>query len=133
MSQDAKDWLIEEGYDEELGARPLRRIVEQQVRDKITDYYLDHTDVKHVDLDIEDNELVVKVNHDTLTYSVSKMSIRTPSPVLIFKLFPRKMIRCVLFCSQQSRSMSHVPHFPCFERLKNLTNVYKAYPKIAKN
>ncbi len=39
VSQDAKDWLIEEGYDEELGARPLRRIVEQQVRDKITDYY----------------------------------------------------------------------------------------------
>lgn len=60
VSQDAKDWLIEEGYDEELGARPLRRIVEQQVRNKITDYYLDHTDVKHVDLDIEDNELVVK-------------------------------------------------------------------------
>lgn len=60
VSQDAKDWLIEEGYDEDLGARPLRRIVEQQVRDKITDYYLDHTDVKHVDLDIEDNELVVK-------------------------------------------------------------------------
>ena len=48
-----KDWLIEEGYDEELGARPLRRIVEQQVRDKITDYYLDHTDVKHVDIDVE--------------------------------------------------------------------------------
>ncbi|MCT2552987.1 MULTISPECIES: AAA family ATPase [Staphylococcus] len=60
VSQDAKDWLIEEGYDEDLGARPLRRIVEQQVRDKITDYYLDHTDVKHVDLDIEDNELVIK-------------------------------------------------------------------------
>ncbi|HDJ1987128.1 Clp protease ClpX [Staphylococcus aureus] len=60
VSQDAKDWLIEEDYDEELGARPLRRIVEQQVRDKITDYYLDHTDVKHVDIDVEDNELVVK-------------------------------------------------------------------------
>ena len=90
VSQDAKDWLIEEGYDEELGARPLRRIVEQQVRDKITDYYLDHTDVKHVDIDVEDNELVVKVNNDNLTYSVSKMSIRTPSPVLIFKLFPGK-------------------------------------------
>lgn len=60
VSQDAKNWLIEEGYDEELGARPLRRIVEQQVRDKITDYYLDHTDVKHVDIDVEDNELVVK-------------------------------------------------------------------------
>lgn len=60
VSQDAKDWLIEEGYDEELGARPLRRIVEQEVRDKITDYYLDHTDVKHVDIELEDNNIVVK-------------------------------------------------------------------------
>ncbi len=98
VSQDAKDWLIEEGYDEELGARPLRRIVEQQVRDKITDYYLDHTDVKHVDIDVEDNELVVKVNNDTLTYRASKMSIRSPLPVLIFN-YSLKMIRCVLSCS----------------------------------
>lgn len=28
--------------------------------DKIIDYYLDYIDVKYVDLDIEDNELVVK-------------------------------------------------------------------------
>ncbi|EHJ08958.1 AAA family ATPase [Staphylococcus simiae] len=60
VSDDAKNWLIEEGYDEELGARPLRRVVEQQVRDKITDYYLDHTDVKHVNIELVDNDIVVK-------------------------------------------------------------------------
>ena len=34
VSQEAKDWLIEQGYDKQMGARPLRRVVEQQVRDK---------------------------------------------------------------------------------------------------
>ena len=61
VSQEAKDWLIEQGYDKQMGARPLRRVVEQQVRDKITDYYLDHTDVKHVDIDIDNDEIIVKV------------------------------------------------------------------------
>ncbi|WP_204181958.1 ATP-dependent Clp protease ATP-binding subunit [Staphylococcus sp. GDY8P152P] len=50
VTQDVKDWLIDKGYDKEMGARPLRRVVEQEVRDKITDYYLDHTEVKHVDI-----------------------------------------------------------------------------------
>ena len=60
VSQEAKDWLIEQGYDKQMGARPLRRVVEQQVRDKITDYYLVHTDVKHVDIDIDNDEIIVK-------------------------------------------------------------------------
>ena len=60
VSQEAKDWLIEQGYDKQMGARPLRRVVEQQVRDKITDYYLDHTDVIHVDIDIDNDEIIVK-------------------------------------------------------------------------
>ena len=46
-----QDWLVKRDMMMKLGTRPLRRIVEQQVRDKITDYYLDHTDVKHVDLE----------------------------------------------------------------------------------
>ena len=63
VSQDAKDWLIEEGYDEELGAaRPLRRIVgnSKYCGQNYRLPHLDHTDVKHVDIDVEDNELVVK-------------------------------------------------------------------------
>ena len=50
----------DKGYDEQMGARPLRRVVEQEVRDKITDYYLDHTDVKHVDIVLENDEVIVK-------------------------------------------------------------------------
>ncbi|MFJ1815540.1 AAA family ATPase [Staphylococcus saprophyticus] len=60
VTQDVKDWLIDKGYDKQMGARPLRRVVEQEVRDKITDYYLDHTEVKHVDIVLENDEVIVK-------------------------------------------------------------------------
>ncbi len=60
VTQDVKDWLIDKGYDKQMGARPLRRVVEQEVRDKITDYYLDHTEVEHVDIVLENDEVIVK-------------------------------------------------------------------------
>ena len=59
VSQDAKDWLIDQGYDEELGARPLRRVVEREVRDRITDYYLEHTDVSDVKVTLEDDNILI--------------------------------------------------------------------------
>lgn len=60
VSDDAKDYLIEQGYDEAMGARPLRRVIEQQIRDKVTDYYLDHLDVQHLEAVMEDGQLVIK-------------------------------------------------------------------------
>ncbi|EAE6290322.1 ATP-dependent Clp protease ATP-binding subunit, partial [Listeria monocytogenes] len=36
VTKAAKDWLMEQGYDEAMGARPLRRVIEQQIRDKVT-------------------------------------------------------------------------------------------------
>ena len=51
VSESAKDYLIEQGYDEAMGARPLRRVIEQEIRDKVTDYYLDHLDVKKLKAD----------------------------------------------------------------------------------
>lgn len=59
VSNTAKQHLIEEGYDEAMGVRPLRRVIEQEIRDKITDFYLDHTDVKHLKADMVDGELVI--------------------------------------------------------------------------
>jgi ATP-dependent Clp protease ATP-binding subunit ClpL len=56
----AKDWLMEQGYDEAMGARPLRRVIEQQIRDKVTDFYLDHLDIKHLKADLKDNQIVIE-------------------------------------------------------------------------
>ncbi|MBM6754070.1 ATP-dependent Clp protease ATP-binding subunit [Lactobacillus alvi] len=59
VSDEAKDYLIDQGYDKAMGARPLRRVVEQQIRDKVTDFYLDHLDVKHLKAEMKDGELVI--------------------------------------------------------------------------
>lgn len=47
VSQAAKDYITEEGYDEVMGVRPLRRVVEQEIRDKVTDFHLDHLDGRY--------------------------------------------------------------------------------------
>lgn len=61
ITDEAKNWLIDNGYDELLGARPLRRVVEQHVRDNITDYYLEHPEVKNVHLTLNNDKTDIKV------------------------------------------------------------------------
>ncbi len=56
----AKEYMTEEGYDEVMGVRPLRRVVEQQIRDKVTDFHLDNLDAKHLEADMEDGVLVIR-------------------------------------------------------------------------
>ena len=60
VSQAAKDYITEEGYDEVMGVRPLRRVVEQQIRDKVTDFHLDNLDAKNLEADMEDGVLVIR-------------------------------------------------------------------------
>ena len=60
VSQAAKDHITEEGYDEVMGVRPLRRVVEQEIRDKVTDFHLDHLEAKHLEADMEDGVLVIR-------------------------------------------------------------------------
>ena len=60
VSEAAKEYMTEEGYDEVMGVRPLRRVVEQQIRDKVTDFHLDNLDTKHLEADMEDGVLVIR-------------------------------------------------------------------------
>lgn len=55
----AKELLMEEGYDKAMGARPLRRVIESQIRDKVTDFYLDHTNVTNLLADVAENEIQI--------------------------------------------------------------------------
>ena len=55
----AKDLLMEQGYDKTMGARPLRRVIESEIRDNLTDYYLDHIDAKHLLADVVDGHIVI--------------------------------------------------------------------------
>ncbi|WP_368790824.1 ATP-dependent Clp protease ATP-binding subunit [Companilactobacillus farciminis] len=59
VTPEAKEWLIDEGYDEAMGARPLRRVIEQQIRDKVAEFYLDHLDVKDLKADLVDGTIKI--------------------------------------------------------------------------
>lgn len=62
ITPEAKEWLINEGYDEAMGARPLRRVIEQQIRDKVAEFYLDHLDVKNLRADLVDGTIKISQN-----------------------------------------------------------------------
>ncbi|HFZ7452782.1 TPA: AAA family ATPase [Streptococcus pyogenes] len=60
IADGAKAHLIDLGYNHAMGARPLRRIIEQEIRDRITDYYLDHPEVKKLQAILKEGQLVIK-------------------------------------------------------------------------
>ena len=69
----AKDLLMEQGYDKTMGARPLRRVIESEIRDNVTDYYLDHIDAKHLLADVVDGHIVIS-DKDAASTSDDKKS-----------------------------------------------------------
>lgn len=61
----AKELLMEQGYDKTMGARPLRRVIESEIRDNVTDFYLDHIDAKHLLADVKDGHIVISEKVDS--------------------------------------------------------------------
>lgn len=59
VTEAAKELLMEAGYDKAMGARPLRRVIENQIRDQVTDYYLDHIDAKELVADLIDQKIQI--------------------------------------------------------------------------
>ena len=59
VTEAAKELLMEQGYDKTMGARPLRRVIESEIRDNVTDFYLDHIDAKHLLADVKDGHIVI--------------------------------------------------------------------------
>ena len=59
----AKEWLIEKGYDPMYGARPLRRVIQDNVEDKLSDAILagDLGPADTAIIDLDNNNLVVRV------------------------------------------------------------------------
>ncbi|MGV3464529.1 MAG: ATP-dependent Clp protease ATP-binding subunit, partial [Heyndrickxia sp.] len=58
VSQEVKEKLVEMGYHPAFGARPLRRVIQEQLEDGITDYILDYPDQK---------SLIATMNEDKIT------------------------------------------------------------------
>ncbi|WP_160720334.1 ATP-dependent Clp protease ATP-binding subunit [Bacillus sp. USDA818B3_A] len=65
ITNEAKEKLAELGYHPAFGARPLRRVIQEQLEDKIADFILEEPEAKQFVTVLENNEL--KVVSETIT------------------------------------------------------------------
>lgn len=59
VTPQAKELLVEKGYDPSMGARPLRRTIQEEIEDKVADYKLDNPAAKELKADVVDNEITI--------------------------------------------------------------------------
>ena len=59
VTEKAKEKLVDEGFNPSMGARPLRRTIQEEIEDKVADFKLDHSDSKNLFADVKDNEIFI--------------------------------------------------------------------------
>jgi ATP-dependent Clp protease ATP-binding subunit ClpE len=59
VTEPVKERLVDLGYDPSMGARPLRRVIQEQIEDRVADYYLAHPDVKELEARMSDGEITI--------------------------------------------------------------------------
>lgn len=52
--------LVDLGYDPAMGARPLRRVIQEQLEDQIADFYLDHPTEHEIVAHLKDDKIVIE-------------------------------------------------------------------------
>ncbi len=80
-SEAARDLFAEEGFNPDMGARPLRRVMQQRVEDRLSDAILSHEfkDGDHILIDLNEEKEVVLVL-DTATEQAEDSSEETENP-----------------------------------------------------
>ncbi|TQR14221.1 ATP-dependent Clp protease ATP-binding subunit [Psychrobacillus soli] len=59
ITAEAKQALVNLGYDKRFGARPLRRVIQDKIEDQLTDLLLEEDTIAKVHVDVLDEEIVV--------------------------------------------------------------------------
>ncbi|GBG97405.1 ATP-dependent Clp protease ATP-binding subunit [Lactococcus termiticola] len=62
VTPEVKEELVELGYDPKMGARPLRRTIQDHIEDAIADFYIEHPEYKDLTADLIDGKIVIS-NH----------------------------------------------------------------------
>ncbi len=59
VTQAALEDLVEKGYNPAMGARPLRRILQEQIEDQVADFYLEHPTATQLKADLDDGKIKI--------------------------------------------------------------------------
>lgn len=60
VTTSAKEKLVDLGYDPSMGARPLRRVIQDYIEDNVADYYLNHPSDKNLEATVKDDKIVIE-------------------------------------------------------------------------
>ncbi|MFS1008265.1 AAA family ATPase [Enterococcus casseliflavus] len=74
VPQDVQEKLVDLGYSATMGARPLRRTIQDQIEDGIAEYYLEHPQVRQLKAQLEDSDKIVVTSTES-----SALPEETPS------------------------------------------------------
>ncbi|WP_220426615.1 ATP-dependent Clp protease ATP-binding subunit [Enterococcus sp.] len=59
VPQDVQEKLVDLGYSATMGARPLRRTIQDQIEDGIAEFYLEHPQVRQLKAQLEDSDKII--------------------------------------------------------------------------
>ncbi len=64
VTEPVEEQLVQKGYNPTMGARPLRRVIQEEIEDRIADFYLDHGDVFNLVAKIEDGKITLAADNE---------------------------------------------------------------------
>ena len=71
VSEPAKAWLAENGFDANMGARPLERLIKTDIQNPLAEMILEREEVGS----IQENTIAVDLNHDSLSISFQTVGV----------------------------------------------------------
>lgn len=72
VTEKAKEKLVDEGFNPAMGARPLRRTIQEEIEDKVADYKLDHPTSKNLLADVGEDQITISDKDETVEVNNSE-------------------------------------------------------------
>ncbi len=72
VTEKAKEKLVDEGFNPAMGARPLRRTIQEEIEDKVADYKLDHPTSKNLLADVNEDQITISDKDETVEVNNSE-------------------------------------------------------------
>lgn len=72
VTEKAKEKLVDEGFNPAMGARPLRRTIQEEIEDKVADYKLDHPTSENLLADVSEDKITISDKDETVEVNNSE-------------------------------------------------------------